>query len=125
MRNVKRKIVLIDDNKWITDLYGEKLRREGFKVFISNNGKDGFKLICFRKPSLVLLDMVMSKGDGIYVLNKMKKNSKTKDIPVIVLTNLSSPIDKEQALASGATDYAVKADFTPAQIVSRIRRILK
>ena len=121
----KPTIVLLDDDKWITDLYSDKLKMEGFRVFVANNGKDGFKLIIEHRPDLVLTDIVMPKGDGFYVLKKIKETEEVKNVPVITLTNIASEHDKQQGIELGACDYLMKAENTPSQVVKKIRTVLK
>lgn len=124
MKKEKQTIVLVDDDKWLIDLYGEKLRLEDFNVFTAHNGKDGFELILKHKPELVLSDVVMAGGDGFYVLEKVRNNPITHSIPVISLTNLSNEQDKEALFKLGTNEYLVKADFTPTQVVEKIRKLL-
>jgi len=117
--------VLADDDKWLVDLYGEKLRLEDFEVHTAHNGKDGFDLVLKHKPDLVLSDVVMAGGDGFYLLKKIKNSPETMDIPVISLTNLSNEQDKKALYEIGTADYLVKADFTPTQVVERINKVIE
>ncbi len=121
----KKTIILIDDDKWITDLYGEKLQEEGFNIFTANNGKEGAKLIGIYKPDLILLDVVMPGGDGFSVLKQVKSNEETKAVPVVMLTNLSNDEDKKTAESLGAEYYMIKVNKTPAQVAEKIKEILK
>lgn len=116
---------MIDDDKWLIDLYGEKLRLEDYNVFTAHNGKDGFELVLKQMPDLVLSDVVMAGGDGFYVLKKIRSNPETKTIPVISLTNLSNEQDKKALEDLGTNDYLVKADFTPSQVVEKIRKLIE
>lgn len=125
MKRSKKVIVLADDDKWLVDLYGEKLRLEGYEVHTAHNGKDGFDLALTHMPDLVLSDVVMAGGDGFYLLKKIKGSPETMDIPVISLTNLSNEQDKKALYELGTSDYLVKADFTPSQVVERISKILE
>lgn len=120
----KNAVILIDDDKMTIDLYSGKLQEEGFNIFSANNGKDGVKLIELYKPDLILLDIVMPGGDGFYVLNEIKKKEETKNIPVIVLTNLSNEEDKKMAKNLGADYYIVKVNYTPSQAAEKIKEIL-
>lgn len=125
MKRSKKVIVLADDDKWLVDLYGEKLRLEGYEVHTAHNGKDGFDLVLESMPDLVLSDVVMAGGDGFYLLKKIKGTEQTKNIPVISLTNLSNEQDKKALYDIGTADYLVKADFTPSQVVERIAKVLE
>lgn len=120
----KHTIILIDDDKFITDMYSEKLQQEGFNIFCANNGNDGAKLIALYKPDLILLDIVMPLGDGFYVLEEIKKNKETKDTPIIILTNLANEIDRKETEKMGANDYVIKANSTPSKIIEKINSLL-
>lgn len=121
---MKEKILLIDDDKWLLDLYGERLRLDDFEVLTATNGKDGYELAIAEKPDLILTDVVMSGGDGFYVLDKIKSNSETKDIKVICLTNLAASQDFAELESAGSDGILIKADYTPAQAVDKIRKML-
>jgi|SRR3989338_1096808 len=121
----KPKILLIDDDKWLTDLYGEKLQREGFSFFSASNGREGLKIISIYKPDLILLDVVMPKEDGLSVLKKIKSSPETQNIPVLMLTNLDNKTDKEYCVQLGADDYLVKVYYTPSEVLQKIKEYLK
>lgn len=124
MHRTTKSIVLIDDDKWLVDLYGEKLRLEGFMIFTAHSGQEGLEMAMKLKPDLVLCDVVMAGGDGFYVLSKLKENEGTKHIPVISLTNLSNEQDRQTLISLGTSAYLVKAEYTPTQVVEKIRKIL-
>jgi len=124
MNEKKYTIVLADDDKWLLDLYSEKLRMEGFEVYTASSGKEAFEKIEQYKPNLVLSDVVMPGGDGFALLKKLRKNPLYTKLPVINLTNLSSDIDRKELEKLGSDGYLVKADFTPSQVVDKIRRLI-
>lgn len=124
MSKKKNNIVLIDDDRWLLDLYGEKLRMEDFVVHTATNGKEGYELITKHKPDIILSDVVMAGGDGFTLLRNVRKNKDLDDVPVIILTNLSSDMDREELEKSGSNGYLVKSDFTPSQVVDKIRKII-
>lgn len=119
------KIVIIDDDPMLSDMYSRKLKEEGYSVFAASNGEEGVKLIQSEKPDLVLLDIVMPDGDGFFVLDKLKADKDSQSIPVIMLTNLSSIEDREESSKRGAVDYFTKAENTPTQLAEKIKKILK
>ena len=125
MKTKKIKIVLIDDEKDLLDLYKIKFGMEGFNVFAARNGKDGVELVSKYKPEVVLMDVVMPEGDGFYVLEKLHKNEETKDIPVVIFTQLDNKDDEKELINMGAADYLVKVKNTPAQVVKRVKSVLK
>jgi DNA-binding response OmpR family regulator len=119
------RIVLVEDDEMLSSLYDEALCLMGFSVGIAKSGREGLKMIEENEPDLVILDIVMPDGDGFFVLKKIRENSKIKDIPVIMHTNLYSDSDKEEALKLGAREYVVKAQITPKQLAEIVKKILK
>ena len=121
----KGKILLIEDDEMLSTLYAEKFKREGYEVATANNGVDGLKLAEEHKPNVILLDIIMPKMDGFMVLKKLRKNGATKDISVILLTNLGQEEDVKKGKALGADDYFIKANHTPSEIVTKVKDIMK
>ena len=124
MPNDKPLIILIDDDETLIDMYSTKLGLSGFNVLTASNGNEGFDLVSANTPNLVLTDLVMPESDGFELLRRIKNDSKTKDFATVALTNLSSDSDKKEALKLGAIDYLVKSNYTPAQIVEKVRGYL-
>ena len=120
----KPKILLIEDDELLANLYAEKFKNEGYEVFTSNNGLDGIKLADVEIPSMILLDIMMPKMDGFMALKRLRKNEKTKNIPVILLTNLGQEEDVKRGKALGADDYFIKANHTPSEIVAKVKSVV-
>jgi DNA-binding response OmpR family regulator len=118
------KILIIEDDSFISDMYKIKFESEGFDVAVASDGIQGLETVGREHPSLILLDVVMSKMDGFAVLQKLKKTPETKDIPVIMLTNLGQKDSVEKGLKLGAADYVIKAHFTPMEVVEKVKEIL-
>lgn len=116
--------MLIEDDAYISDMYKIKLESEGLVVTDANDGRVGLEILCKEDFDLVLLDVVMPNMDGFEVLQKIRKNRKTKDVPVIMLTNLGQKDSVEKGLRLGATDYIVKAHFTPSEVVDKVKKFL-
>jgi DNA-binding response OmpR family regulator len=81
-------------------------------------------MVMRKNPDLVLLDIILPKKNGYDVISELRENQSTKDVPIILLTNLGSIKDIEKALALGATTYLVKADYQLKEIVEKIKGIL-
>ncbi|MFH1564510.1 MAG: response regulator [bacterium] len=122
--NKKHTLVVIEDDKYLADIYATKLKLEGFNVEIANDGKAGLLAIKKLMPDLILLDIMMPVMDGFSVLHAIKTDESIKDLTVIMLTNLNSPEDVKKGLELGACDYMVKAHFVPADIVAKVKNIL-
>ena len=123
--NKKALVLIIEDDSYISDMYKIKLESENFEVTIAGNGLAGIKILEKQKPDIVLLDVVMPKVDGFSVLKTIKKNSELKEVPVILLTNLSQKENVERGFELGADGYIIKAHFTPSEVVGKIKDILK
>lgn len=120
----KKKIVVVDDEQNILDLVGMILEAEGFTVSKALSGTEGIKMAQKEHPDLVLLDIMMPEMDGWVVYRKLKEDSKTKDIPVAMLTVKAQTIDKEMALdVIGVEDYITKP-FTPDELVERVQKLV-
>jgi DNA-binding response OmpR family regulator len=124
MVNNKKKILLIEDDQAISIMYKGKLESDGFSVLTAVNGADGLELAKKEGPDLIMLDIILPQLDGFSVLAELKKDSKTKGIPVIMLTNLGTDEDRAKGEKMGAVDYFVKANMTPAQISEKIKKYL-
>lgn len=120
----KSKILLVEDDKMISGMYDTKLRQEGFQVVLAENGADALELAIQEQPDLVLLDIILPQIDGFAVLRELRLNEKTKGIPVVMLTNLGTPEDKDKGTRYGATEYLVKANLTPSDVASTVRKFL-
>lgn len=119
-----KKILFVEDEEALQKTLGDLLRREGYEVISALDGKSGLKLAKESDPDLILLDLILPKIHGFDVLKEIKADPKTKDIPLIVLTNLEGMGDVEQALELGATTYLVKANYSPNEVLEKIRRVL-
>lgn len=118
-------ILIIEDDTFIRNLISQKLIQEGYDIFETIDGKEGIKKLKEKKPDLVLLDLILPGIDGFEVLSKMKEDPNLSAIPVIILSNLEQREDVERGLKLGAVDYLIKAHHTPAEIIEKIKNILK
>lgn len=122
---MSKKILIVEDDKFLRELIGQKLVREGYEILESVDGEDGIKKIKSEKPGLVLLDLILPNIDGFEVLSRIKKEVLTDVPPVIILSNLGQKEDVEKGLKLGATDYLIKAHFTPGEIIEKVKSIMK
>lgn len=118
------KILIIDDDPFIADMYVIKFKDEHFDVMTASNGKEGLKKIKEFDPDIILIDVVMPDMDGFHVLEELKKQG-GKPHRIIMLTNLGQKEDVDRGMGLGAADYMVKAHFTPSEVVERVRGLLK
>ncbi|MEK7618885.1 MAG: response regulator [Patescibacteria group bacterium] len=126
MTEKKYTIAVVEDDTMLRKYLASSLSKEkNITVVTGANGEEGEKVIKETIPDLVLLDIIMPKKNGFEVLEAIKKDPKTKDIRVIVLSNLGQQSDIDQAKKLGAIDYFVKVDLEMSAIVSKVKAILE
>lgn len=121
----KKTILLVEDDAFVSDIYQTKLGQEGFQVIMAENGAEALKKLEKNIPNLILLDIIMPYMDGMELLGKLKEKREWREIPVILLTNLSDKEKVEEALKMGANDYLIKSHFTPSEVVGKVNVLLK
>ena len=125
MTEKKYTIAVVEDDTMLRKYLASSLSKEkNITVVTGANGEEGEKVIKETIPDLVLLDIIMPKKNGFEVLEAIKKDPKTKDVRVIVLSNLGQQSDIDQAKKLGAIDYFVKVDLEMSAIVSKVKAIL-
>lgn len=118
------KILLVDDDPDLRDIYDETFTEAGFQVDLATNGKEGLDKIFKGGYDLILLDIMMPKIDGLTVLKKIKEGSPW-NCPVVMLSQLNEENVIKQAFDNGAKDYLIKSDLTPDQVLEKISKMLK
>ena len=119
---MNKKILIIDDEEAIANMYEAALT--DYTVISAKNGSIGLNLAQEEKPDLIFLDIIMPEQNGLDVLQTLKENKETKDIPVIMLTNLPEEASGTKAKALGALDYLIKAENEPEDIAKEAKKIL-
>ncbi|QQG50362.1 MAG: response regulator [Candidatus Berkelbacteria bacterium] len=125
---MSKKVLLVEDEPLLIDLYEERFKEEDFDLVTAETGEDALKVAEKGNIDLVLLDILLPGINGFEVLRRLKANMETRDVPVIVLTNLGSEQsdkDKQLALSLGAIDYLVKSYHTPDEMVEIIKKRLE
>lgn len=120
----KSKILLVEDDKMLADMYVTKFSKEGIKIMRADDGAAGLELAKKEKPDLILLDIIMPKLDGFAVLKELKKDPGMGNTHILLLTNLGQSEDVEKGKQLGADDYFIKANHTPAEIVEKVKYLL-
>lgn len=122
----KYKILIIDDDEFLLDMYSIKFREQGFDVEIAFSGLDGIeKIKGGLSPDIILVDLVMPNMDGFEFLKEVKGKNLLKSAKIIILSNLGQESDIKKGLSLGADDYIIKAHFTPSEIIKKIMALLK
>ncbi len=120
----KSKILLIEDDKMLADMYITKFSKEGLEVVRAEDGAKGLEIAKKVKPDMILLDIIMPKLDGFAVLRELKKDPGMGDTHILLLTNLGQSEDVDKGRELGADDYFIKANHTPAEIVEKVKYLL-
>ena len=120
-----KKILFIEDEQTLQKTLGDILKKEGYEVVSALDGETGLRLVGTEKPDLILLDVILPKIEGFDVLKKLKEDPNTKNIPVIILTNLEEMEHVEKALQLGATTYLVKTDSSLEDVLEKVEKSLK
>ncbi len=118
-----KKILIVDDKLEVVELVTAILEGEDYQTISASDGREALEKIGKEKPDLVLLDIIMPKMDGLAVLSEVKKDPKTKEIPIIMLTAKGQKSDQEKGRELGATRYIVKP-FSPSHLLRKIEEVL-
>lgn len=119
-----KKILLVDDNKTILNLYQSRLMAERYQVLTAMNGMEAIKLLGSEDPDLVLLDLMIPEMDGFKVLQLIRSNPKNRDLPVIVFSARGEASEIEKAIGLGATAFLIKTTTRPNDLVKRVKELL-
>lgn len=119
----QKKILLVEDDPFIADVYLTSLKKEGFLVKHVDDGSLVLPLLKKESFDLVLLDLVLPGMDGFEILKEIKESPELKEIPVIILTNLNERENIEKGVKLGAVDYIVKSNFSPTEVIGKIKNL--
>lgn len=115
------KILMIEDDRFFRKIYRDKLTRAGFEFSEATNGVEGLNKVISEKPDVVLLDLILPQKNGFDVLIEIRNNKELKNIPVIILSNLSQKSDIELGFSLGAQEYLVKSEVSLSEVVSKVK----
>jgi len=123
--NNKKKILSIEDEERLQNMFKKLFEEEGYEFFSAYDGETGLKMAEEKKPDLILLDLVLPKKDGFETLKEIKSNHCLASVPVIVLTNLETARDVEKAISLGAHTYLVKTNYSLSEVVQKAEEALE
>ena len=121
---MKPLVLIVEDETALVTLLRYNLEREGFRVAEAHDGEEALVLCAEEKPDIVLLDWMLPHLSGIEVCRRLRRGPETRDIPIVILTARGEETDKVRGLDSGADDYVTKP-FSPAELISRLRAVLR
>lgn len=118
-------ILVVDDDPTLLGMYVERAKAEGAIVIEARNGEEALTQAMQNHPHLILLDIMMPKINGLDVLKELKSEDDTKNIPVIILTALADPQKHALGMQLGASDYIIKSETMPMDVIEKIKRLIK
>lgn len=118
------KILIIEDDRYISKMYQLKLSLDGFDVQVADNGRVGIDKVKEFRPDIVLTDILMPELDGFEVIKMIKAEEELKSIPILIMSNLGQEDHIQKGLELGALGYIVKSQYTPSRVVDKIKEIL-
>jgi len=121
----QKKVLLIEDDLALLKIYSNKLKANDFLVTVATTGKEGMHKVVTDKPDIVLLDIILPEKDGFMVLESIKKNPETRDIPVVIMSNLGQEADIKRGKELGAEDYLVKSNISLVDFVKKVKKYLE
>lgn len=116
-----KKVLFVEDDHTLIGILSDKFKSEGFQVLQALDGASGLKIAFSEKPDLILLDIVMMGMGGVAMLKKLREDAWGKNVPVIILTNLTNPYLKDDAEKAGISYFLIKTD-TPISEVLQISK---
>jgi DNA-binding response OmpR family regulator len=118
------KILIVEDDPLMSRMYQKIFTFEKYDVDMAHDGEEGLEKARSGSPTLIMLDVMMPKMNGLQVLEKLKADDRTKGIPVVMLTNLAGQQDAETALSKGAIKYLIKSEHEPKEVTDMVKEIL-
>lgn len=118
----KKRVLIVEDEPMLKKMYKKILADNDFETAVASNGKEALEIARDFVPALVLLDLLMPEMTGFELLNQLKADEMLKYVHVLVITNVFA--DKKELIEKGADDVLLKVDYTPEQVVDKIREIL-
>ncbi len=116
-----KKILLIEDEKILSAMYQDKFTEAGFEVSATFEAKEGLEIAKKEKPDLIILDILLPRENGVYFLTELRKDLEISSIPVVVFSNYDDPETKKKSIQLGAKEYLIKTNYTPQEIVKKIK----
>lgn len=120
-----KKIIIIEDEEILLNLLKKKLIQENYQVISATDGQKGLDKIRTEVPDLILLDIVMPKKGGFEVMEELNQDAQLKNIPVIIISNSGQPVELDRIKELGVTDWLIKTNFSPQEVVNKVKKYLR
>lgn len=117
-------VLIVEDDPFYSNIYKTKIEKEGLAAVLAGDGEKALKMAMEKKPALVVLDLIMPGKDGFQTLVEMRADPNLKDIPVVVLSNLSQEEDIKRVMDLGAKEYIIKSNVPISELIQKIKGYL-
>lgn len=124
MKKNHKKILIIEDDKFISEIYVSQFEKEGYSLVKAENGEDGLRMIESENLDLIILDILLPKMNGFEILEELNKNGTIAEKKIIVLSNLGQEKEIERAKELGAIDYLTKANFSFKEVLEKVEKYI-
>jgi len=119
------KIIIVEDDPMIAEIYQKKFSDSGFEVFMATNGDQALNLAKVQKPDVIMTDLIMSRMDGFQLIEALRSGEEyDPNIKIIVTSNLSQTEDREKAEKLGANGFVAKSEYSPSDLVKEVQRFI-
>jgi DNA-binding response OmpR family regulator len=120
-----KKILIVEDEKILAEMYHDRFVQAGFKIVMAYSAEEGIETALKEKPDLILLDILLPRENGIGFLGKLRQNPQTASIKVVAFSNYDDPDTKKEALEFGVKEYLIKTNYTPQEIIEKVKGYLE
>ena len=119
-----QKMIIAEDDPMLQDVYKMKFSNSGFEVFMAENGKVALEILKKEKVDIVITDSIMPEMDGVELIKNLRGGEYDPNMKIIMLSNMSEKEDRDKVMQLGANGFIAKADFTPAELIVEVKKIL-
>lgn len=121
----RKKVLIVEDDKAILDMYVERFKKENLEVVIANDGEEALEKALRELPNVILLDLLLPKKGGLSVLEVLKSQPETRDIPVVIATAYPRDEYREKSTRNGATMFLSKSESMPGEVVEKVKEVMR
>lgn len=125
MVNKKTSILIVEDEKTLSEMYYDKFKTEGYNVEVVFSAEEALEFVQKKKPKLILLDMLLPRKSGIGFLEEVRASSVVDGVNIVVFSNFDDPETKAKAFGLGVQDYLLKTQYTPQELLDQVRKYLE
>ena len=120
-----KKILLVEDERILAQMYKDKLEEAGFKTDVMFSAEEAFEYLKKEIPDLIILDILLPRQSGVFLLGWLKEIPSVSNIPVVGLSNYDDPETKKKAFELGIKEYLLKTQYTPQELIVKIKKYLE